>query len=302
MSDTSTRREAVVGTCARPDGTTAHYRRWGAPEGGDAVVMLHGGMSHSGWQAPLAEAMVSMSDITFVALDRRGSGLDAESRGHMLSLEQVVGDVVSFARLLKQRFRRVHLAGWCFGGQVAAVAAAEMADEDVVSSLLLVAPGFTWSDRYSDVLRLSIQSVLQVVEDFGLQPEPVRAFIPLPLQPADFTMDPRWQRFILEDQHRLTRVTRNTVVVSYEIQERAAGALARLGGLPVLAVLGGRDRLVDNARVRDLIEERVQDPAVEVLDATHGVQFDQPRELARIITRFVAGGMGTDDVPAVALR
>jgi pimeloyl-ACP methyl ester carboxylesterase len=279
-----------IRTQVLPDGYVSHYRLWGPARGEDVIVVLHGAMSHSGWQAPLAEAVTSTSDISFVAPDRRGAGLNNGCRGHMLSPEQVVDDAVATLRELRQSFNRVHLAGWCFGGQVAANAAARVAGEDVVSTLLLIAPGFFWSDRYSDVLRLSIQSVLAVVDDFGLTPQPERAFIPLPLQPTDFTMRPEWHRFITDDPLRLTKVTKNTVSVSYDLQERAKQSLAALGPLPVLAVLGGRDRLVDNDRVRALLTERVPDPAltIEVLDANHGVQFDQPEKLAELLTGFVA--------------
>lgn len=279
-----------IRTYGHSDGYVSHYRLWGSPEGGDVIVLLHGGMSHSGWQAPLAEAVVSTSDISFVAPDRRGAGLNAESRGHMLSREQVVDDVVSFLRFMRESFARVHLAGWCFGGQVASIAASEVANEDVISTLLLVAPGFFWNERYSDVLRLSIASVLEVVREFDLSPDPTRAYIPLPLQPSDFTMNPEWHRFIADDQLRLTKVTQNTVSVSYEIQERAKQALSELGGVPVLAVLGSRDKLVDNDRVRALLADQMRGwaPTIEVLDANHGIQFDQPQELAEVLTRFVS--------------
>ena len=99
-------------------------------------MILHGGMSHSSWQAPLAKQLRSMSpNITVVAPDRRGCGLN-EQRGDLGSVPAVIDDVVKQVEFLKGSFRRVHLAGWCQGAQYAAVAAAGLGDE--LSSLIFL--------------------------------------------------------------------------------------------------------------------------------------------------------------------
>lgn len=291
MTTTTVRdRGAVVRTHTQSDGYASHYRLWGRPEGDDAIVLLHGGVSHSGWQAPLAEAVVAASDLSFLGLDRRGSGLNTESRGHLLTKEREIEDVVSFLESLRRSYARVHLAGWCFGGQVATIAASEVAGRDVISSLVLVAPGFVFNERYGDVLRLSIQAVFDAVRELGATPEPTRPFVPVPLQPTDFTTSEDWLRFVADDELRLTRVTERTVVVWFELAEWSRQALSALRGIPVLAVFGSRDRLVDNERVKEVLTEQVVDPAptVETLDAGHAIQFEEPDRLAELVTRFVA--------------
>src|SRR5689334_1873360 len=119
MSKEARSTEPMISSYPQSDGYRSHFRRWGRPEGDDVVVLLHGGISHSGWQAPLAEALTSTSGLTFIALDRRGSGLNNEARGHLISEERELEDVTSFLKAIAGSFRRVHLAGWCFGGQVA---------------------------------------------------------------------------------------------------------------------------------------------------------------------------------------
>lgn len=281
--------EPVISSYQQSDGYPSHFRRWGRPEGDDVVVLLHGGISHSGWQAPLGEAITSTSEITFIALDRRGSGLNTEGRGHLLSEEREIEDVTSFLGAMADSFGRIHLAGWCFGGQVASIAAARLADQGLLSSLILVAPGFVFNERYSDVLRLSMQAVFEVVEEFGLMPEPRRAFVPVPLQPTDFTDKPQWQRFVAEDKLRLSKVTRNTLKVWYELADRSRTLLAYLGGLPVLAVFGNRDRLVDNERVKAMLMKHVHPaPTIESLEAPHAIQFEEPLALANLVTRFIS--------------
>lgn len=280
-------KEPEIRTYTQSDGYITHYRLWGVPEGRDVIVLLHGGMSHSGWQAPLAEAIASTSNITFIATDRRGSGLNTESRGHLDSQQQVIDDVAEFLRSLKASYQRVHLAGWCFGGQIASTVAAHVRDQDVISTLLLVAPGFFFNERYSDVLRLSIESALEVVKEFELSPEPTRAFIQVPLQPADFTVRPDWHQFIEDDQLRLTKVTEGTVRVWGEIAERAEKEFSEVGEVPTLVVFGSQDKLVDNDRVRDFLLGQ-KSPAIEELDTGHAVQFEQPEKLAEIVISFVS--------------
>ncbi|SEM10265.1 alpha/beta fold hydrolase [Streptacidiphilus jiangxiensis] len=283
--------EVVIGTHEQSDGYLSHYRLWGSPAGGDVVVILHGGVSHSGWQAPLAKAVVETSDLSFVALDRRGSGLNQESRGHLPSEAREVEDVVSFLRSLAATYRRVHLAGWCFGGQIASIIAAELAGQGVISSLIMVAPGFVFTERYGDVLRLSMQAVAEVVEELGVNPARDLAFVPVPLQPIDFTTDEAWLRFATDDELKLRRVTQSTVDVWNQLADRSRAVLSDLGDIPVLAVFGAEDRLVDNEKVAAMLQEQVTGipPVIHFLDAPHAVQFAMPETLAALVTGFVAG-------------
>lgn len=280
----------VIGTHRQSDGYGSRFRRWGADGGEDAIVLLHGGISHAGWQAPLGEAIVRSSDIAFVTLDRRGSGLNEVARGHLISEEREVEDVLSLVETIARSYRRVHLAGWCFGGQVASIIASRAAGRGLVTSLVMVAPGFVFGERYADVLRLSMQSVFGALEALGIQPDPARPFVPVPLQPSDFTESRAWLDFIERDELRLRHVTPSTVSVWNDLANRSRTVLGQLGGIPVLAVLAGRDRLVDNARVRAMLLEQVRPaPQIEELDAHHAVQFDAPEALAAIVSRFVRG-------------
>ena len=76
------------------DNYKIHYRIWGNREGEDVLMILHGGMSHSAWQAPLAKALRSTShDLSVVAPDRGGCGLN-EKRGDFGSVRLVIEDVL----------------------------------------------------------------------------------------------------------------------------------------------------------------------------------------------------------------
>lgn len=268
------------------DGYVMHYRLWGEPRGGDVIVMLHGGMSHSGWQAPLAEPVVASSGISFIATDRRGSGLNA-GRGHLPGRDQTIDDNVEFLRFLAGRYGRVHLAGWCFGAQVASAVAARVAGESLVSSLLMISPGFFFNERYTDVLSLSVESALAAVREFGIEPADDRAYIQVPLQPSDFTTCQDWQAFILADDLRLTTVTERTVDVWGELARLAEQQFAHVGDIPVLAVFGRQDRLVDNDRVAAFLAEH-RPVTMEYFDTGHAVQFEEPDKLTGVVTAFVS--------------
>jgi len=282
--------EAVIQTHSQSDGYQTHYRLWGQPTGDDVIILLHGGISHSAWQAPLAERIISESQISFIAVDRRGSGLNAVDRGHLPSKEREIEDMVSFIRSFQGSYTRIHLAGWCFGAQVAAIVASVLEKEGILSSFLIIAPGFAFQERYSDVLRLTKHAMFEVVKEFDLDPEPAHAFMPVPLQPTDFTDRAEWHEFVVNDDLRLWKVTESTYKVWSELADWSHLALSEIEKLPVLAVFGNKERLVDNEVVKQIVQERVKSPVIrmETLETGHAVQFDEPEKLAEIITSFVA--------------
>ncbi|WP_025688703.1 alpha/beta hydrolase [Paenibacillus zanthoxyli] len=282
--------QGLIRVHTQTDGYECRYRVWGKTEGDDVIVLLHGGISHSGWQAPLGEAIASSSEISFIAVDRRGSGLNKESRGDLVTKEREIEDVVSLIRSLQSSYTRIHLAGWCFGGQVASIVASELDKEGILSSFILIAPGFAFTERYSDVLRLSMEAIFEVIKEFGIKPEPEHAFITVPLQPIDFTDRKEWLDFIHKDDLRLHKVTERTLRVWYELADWSNDALAGISSVPVFAVFGRGDRLVDNAKAERILKEKISssDFSTETLEAHHAVQFDQTEKLAELVIRFVS--------------
>jgi len=270
------------------DGYRTHYRLWGPPNCDDVVVMLHGGMSHSGWQAPLGAQVGARPGTAFVAVDLRGSGLN-EGRGHIPSGERAVEDITAVVRHLAGSNRRVHLAGWCFGAQVATVVAARLAAEDVLASLIMMSPGFFFNDRYNDVLDRSVDAALAVVAELDLTPEPTRPYISVPLRPSDFTDRPEWHEFIGNDDLRLLRVTEATIDAWEEIAIRSETEYAAIGPVPVLAVFGTEDKLVDNGRVREFLLTH-PDVRLHELRTGHAVHFEDPDAMAGLIAAHIEAG------------
>lgn len=270
------------------DGYDIHYRLWGSEQAEDVVVILHGGMSHSLWQRPLAEAICAQSDYAVFAPDRRGCGRN-EGRGDLGSADRTIVDVEEHLRFLAERYTRVHLAGWCQGAQYAAVAAQHLQDEEWLSSLLLVTPGLFWNARFRSVIDMTERVVEHLLTHFDLGPGRDESFVPVPLQATDFTLAPEGLDFIDADALKTTELTLKSVVVMDEVQERSWEAILGVR-LPMFALTATGDRIVDNAKVRawiaPVLEEAPTSRLVEV-DTGHAVQFERAEELATELVTFI---------------
>ena len=182
-----------------------HYRAWGKTEGEDVVLILHGGMGHSGWLVPLAKQMHAMSpDITVITPDRRGCGLN-QNHGDMGSVQVLIEDLINHIEFLKRSFKRVHLAGCCQGSQYASIAASRLGN--ILSSLILLAPGFFWNERFNSLLKSAEKIAFKMIFEFKLKPERNRACIPLPMEASDFTLIDKWLDFIENDELKTTMIT-----------------------------------------------------------------------------------------------
>ncbi len=270
-----------------PDRYKIHYRVWGKTEGEDVLLILHGGMSHSGWQAPLAKELRAIStDLTIVAADRRGCGLN-EKPGDLNSVERVIYYVVTHHECVKRSFKRMHHAGWCQGCQYASVASARLGN--TLSSLILLTPGFFWNERFRSVISIAEKIVFKMISEFKLKPDRNHACIPIPMEATDFTFSEEWLDFIENDKLKTTMVTLKTVSIMDEIQELSWSAI--LGNsLPVLTILAKNDRIVDNDKFQkvmgNMFSEGNQNRLV-MFNSAHAIQFEMPEEVANEIFRFI---------------
>jgi L-alanine-DL-glutamate epimerase-like enolase superfamily enzyme/pimeloyl-ACP methyl ester carboxylesterase len=269
------------------DGYDIHYRLWGPENGSDVLVVLHGGMSHSAWQRPLANAVRARSKLSVFAPDRRGCGLNGV-RGDLASADRSIEDVVEHLRMLAGRFKRIHLAGWCQGGQYAAVAAQRLQDEGALATLLLITPGLFWNARFRSVIDMTERVVQALLTHFELAPDREQSFAPIPLQATDFTQAPDGLDFIDADALKTTEVTLKSVIVMDEVQERSWEAILDVR-LPVFAMTATADRIVDNQKVRAYLAPLLSSPGnrLSEIDAGHAVQFERPDELAAALLDFI---------------
>lgn len=279
--------DSQIATLTMTDGYPIHYRVWGKTTGEDVLLVLHGGMSHSEWQAPLANAVRSLSPrLTVMAPDRRGCGRN-ENRGDLGTIDQVISDVTDHVLFLKKHFQRVHLAGWCQGCQYATVAASLLPDE--VDTLIFLAPGFFWNDRFRSVLNMAEKIILKMIDTFTLKPDRYHPCVPIPMEGNDFTEDDAFLDFIENDPLKTTMITLKSINIMDEIQEMSWRAVFTVQQ-PMLAIIADKDRIVDNAKVLQFLCSCFTPESgnrIAHLDCGHAIQFEQPHAMAREITTFI---------------
>ena len=257
-------------TVERSPATGLYERVWLAKDPRAIVVTLHGIQSHSGWYLDSAEHL-ARAGISVLAPDRRGSGMNRQARGDTPNPRVLIEDVrrtVLRARRLCPG-RPVHLMGISWGGKLAVTFALRY--RHLLRSVILVAPGL-----YPQV-DLSPADKLAVL--FWRFWDPGRPF-PIPLGDAHlFTANPERIRYITSDPLALHQATACFLLASRWL-DLALGGRARSLHLPVLLFLAGRDKIVDNVKLRRFFEAvaDVQKRLVLYPDAYHTLEFEPDPE------------------------
>ena len=262
------------------DGYAHAWRFWpsvGKPRG--LIVALHGIQSHSGWYGESAGRLAERG-FALAYLDRRGSGLNAQSRGDAPHAERLINDVVQFASFFDRRgLRRVPrwLMGTSWGGKLALLIAAQY--RNLFDGVILQSPAVRPRIRERPWQRL----LLRAAEHLG----GTRREVPIPLADASLFCDaPAFQEYIRADRHSLRRVTVRFLGASWEIDRRLRAARSRIE-CPILTLLAGRDRIVNNVQTEQFLAECAsrQQTTMVFPDACHTLEFAQNRDeiLANII-------------------
>jgi alpha-beta hydrolase superfamily lysophospholipase len=270
-------RTAPTPTYRASDGYELHYRHWktdlARPRG--MIVGVHGIQSHSGWYAYSCSRLAEAGyDVFF--LDRRGSGLNAERRGHAVHEDRLVNDVAQFLSELRRRQRKQRhhcplvLMGVSWGGKLATMVGCRR--PDLVDGLALLYPGLYSRIKPTRWQRFKLWMAVQ--RDWG------RFHIPIPLnEPELFTDEPRWREFIRQDPLALHQVTVSFLAANLRMTTYLERNVSRLE-MPVLMMLAGRDRIIDNAATKRMFERMgsARKTFVEYPEACHTLEFEPKPE------------------------
>ena len=262
-----------LGQYAGSDGASLAYVSYAQPGATTALVYLHGIESHAGWFALAADALRNQGFDVY-CLDRRGSGLNRENRGFLSGYVDDYGtllaDIHAFIAPLRERYQHVFLVGLSWGGKLA------------------LSYGLTHPQDV-DGLDVSFANKLKIALLSPLNPG---ARVPVPIQPEMFTTTPLYLDYIRDDPLRLTSATVRFFWQSHRLDKYVDRNIAA-NRLPVQLFLAGKDTIIDNDGVLELLQG--QAPGLDVLsyeDQTHSIQLDAPQRLVDDMTDWINGHSG----------
>lgn len=270
------------------DGYPIHVTSWDVPSVRDLrgrMVVLHGVQSHGGWYHNLGRTLAAGGYEAHFP-DRRGSGSNLQDRGHAPSARRLLDDLTECVRGVRSPDPAVPtaLAGISWGGKLAVLAAAD--HPELVDALALICPGLQPRVGVSpgEKLRIAWAYLTDRRERF-----------PIPLtDPALFTAYPEGRAFIAADPLGLREATAGLLAASTFIDRRVA-RMPRRVRQPVLLMLAGRDRIVDNARTLAYFRRLAgaQRTLIEYPEGHHTLEFEPDpsgyaRDLAAWLDRVLA--------------
>lgn len=262
--------------------------RGSAREPAARVVVLHGVQSHAGWYHGLGRRLAAAGFEAWFP-DRRGSGANTVSRGHAPGASRLIEDVAEVCRdgergALSDSIARAIptvVAGISWGGKLAVATAARHGE--VVDAVALLCPGLT--PRVSVPLRERMGVVGAMLTGRSR-----RKFFPIPLaDPALFTSEEDARQFIANDPLSLRRGTAGLLASSFfldRIVRKSPGSMRQ----PVLMVLAGQDRIVDNDRTVRFFEKLGSESKqlVNFPDGHHTLEFEQdPGAYAAVVVEWL---------------
>ena len=143
---------------------------------------------------------------------------------------------------------------------------------ELIDSIALLYPGLIAKvrPRWDQLARLRLAELLDIR----------RKLVPIPLRdPALFTGDPQGQEFIRQDARALHDVTVSFLLANRELDHLVPDTPAAIR-CPVLMMLAGRDRIIDNEATRQYFDRlaTATKQLIEYPAAQHTLEFEPTRD------------------------
>jgi alpha-beta hydrolase superfamily lysophospholipase len=251
------------------DGYRWHYLRY-VPAGPTRaeVVCLHGIQSHAGWYGYSCRRL-QQAGYAVSFLERRGAGRNqaerGDARGGFPRLLDDIAEYLHARRAAQKEPLPLFLIAISWGGRLGV--ALQRRHPGLVEGLALLCPGFF------PQVRAARGTAWQVA--WARLVAPQRLF-PIPLNdPALFTATPHWQEFIRQDPLALRQATARFLFTNNRLS-RYLWLVPRHVHLPVLLLLAGQDRIIDNDRTRRYVA-RFASPDKQIKEypqAHHTLEFE----------------------------
>jgi len=257
----------MLSTLTLSDGYTTYVRHWEAVGSARGhLIAVHGVQSHGGWYGRSSQALADAGYRVHFA-ERRGSGLNTNRRGDAPSFRRLLDDVADLIRSLPEDGLPRFLVGISWGGKLAT--GLQYRHPGLVEGLVLLCPGLF--ARVSPPLKQRIRIA-------GCKFRAPTKLFSVPLNdPALFTASPQWQEWIRRDRYGLRLATARFLSESFLLDIYLKRAKKHIR-TPVLLMLGGNDRVVDNTRIRAYLAGSASPDVLveEYADAAHTLEFEPP--------------------------
>ena len=246
------------------DGYRFAVRRWDVEKPLGRVVFLHGIVSHGGWYLS-SSAHLAQSGLEVHFLDRRGSGVNPQDRGHVDRFQTWLSDVEDYLEGMGGSLPRI-LLGISWGGTLAAAVARHRPD-------LLAGVGFLCPGLFSRKSATAAQRAgIRLACLLGLR----RLRVGIPLRdPALFTNNPKARAYIAGDPLALWTMTLAFAAANLDLCRYATEAPEEIRVAP-LAMLAELDPITENDQVRRFVE-RISHPRKKIIEypgASHTLEFE----------------------------
>jgi acylglycerol lipase len=233
------------------------------------IIMTHGLESHSGWFVQSAAFMAELGHPVYL-VDRRGSGLSREKRGHCDNYLQWSKDLEAVASVVLDRHRtdKLHVIGHCFGAIPAAMFT--IRNSNLVASLILPTPAF-----FTDT-DLTFGEKLHVLGDHLSRGAD---YLPVPLKTEQFSNEPQYQDFIRNDELKLHEVT---TAFYWSVNDARKFVRSHIDEVrcPVWLGLAGKDEIVKARPTQELFRNlgSMQKQLIIFPEAKHILEFSPERD------------------------
>lgn len=276
LSVKSRANDSIIESIKASDDSRVACRVWRAHAERCVVLYLHGIEGHSQWFEPTARVL-SERGITVYAPDRRGSGLNADDRGHLSSLKVFVNDVESILRHISLTHPSAPLVLFanCWSAKAAAVIARrnhsyfDQAEPVKLSGIVMTCPAIVTKADFDFMTKLKIAFHSFAGEKYR------RRTWPVPLTTEMLTDNPTYLEFLHDDPLRLKLATASFFRETF-ILGLMAHKFAKQIELPLLLLQAENDQIVDVEKLKRWFERVGSSDKVWRLysGATHSLDFD----------------------------
>lgn len=225
------------------DGTSLSVGAYPAAHADAVAIGVHGIASHMGWYHGIAEALQE-EGISVYLPDRRGVALSEGTPGHTDKWETLAQDLLRVAEEVERRHpgRPMHAIGISLGGVI--TLACSILHPGLFRSQILLSPALAASVRFPPLRRMKI--FWQALFD-------PRRLYDLPFGIRDLTDSQTWQAALSEEAGR-NQVSARFLLETLRMQRFVRKKIQHVD-LPVLALFGDRDLVVDNQTAIEILDK-----------------------------------------------